>query len=673
MDEKWQSWYASTLIPLLECTPGKELSPILKRDGVDLALLAADTDRTQEYVFESTKLPEIRGGSELLNRLNKTGLPQILAEAGLPTNFVDEASTPGCVIYAGGGGFLALVPASIAAELAAKIEQYYPAQTGQATITCVWLPVTPAEIYAGWGIPPVSLVEVNSYQTGETAEYWPRLAGAYGVAAAQPISEMAFRRYWGFGQIVQAAGVLLRRRKEQPLLRPIIEALPHAMRCQICRIRPAERMYLYFGESWPLCHPCWRKARTQKDEETARGQRSGWAREARSQQVNSFLTWLNREKPELAARYLAGVPLTQIHYAQDLSNLGEACQPRPGYIGFIYADGNRMGRVLESLPTPKDYRQFSRALQNAIERATFQALGENLQAIEVERTSPTGKSLGRGFIHPLEPLVIGGDDVMLITPGDAALPVAVRLGQLFEAELRQLPAEIRVWLPDDLQQLTLSVGVVIASSHNPVRFLRQIAKELCASAKSRAHDELQAGRPTSTLDFLVLKSQSMLRRNIKQLRKSPPYYYKEPGHEAGRYLTAAPYTLAEARRLLELLKQMRQTNFPTSQLQNIVAALHQGRQYGSIHYLYQQARLKARLGPKNFLAHLVEQWPYQTQLDPIPWHRSPHRPGGQVFASIVPDLLELYPFTPKTKATELWSEILTETNDAHHAEHPSNL
>jgi hypothetical protein len=158
----------------------------------------------------------------------------------------------------------------------------------------------------------------------------------------------------------------------------------------------------------------------------------------------------------------------------------------------------------------------------------------------------------------------------------------------------------------------------------------------------------------------------MLRRDVKQLRQTPPCYYEENGHRTGRYLTGAPYTLDEGRRLLRLLKLMRQVDFPTSQLQSLVTALQRGRQYGSVHYLYQQARLKARLGEarqdQNVLARLPQIWRYDDKREPVPWH---HRPGEEegVFASIVPDLLELYPFVPSPTPDDLWREILVEAND----------
>ncbi len=624
MDEKWREWYETVLLPLVGYDPNQPLSPalqaLLNRDPaeVDLALLAADTDRIQEYVFESARLPEIRGGSELLRRLNEEDLPRLVEESGLPSD--------DCVLYSRGGSFLALLPTAVAESLSARIEQLYPQRTGAASITCVWQSVSARNVLYG----------LNGHH--------PSTSDSSSVV--------------GFGGLVQTMGILLRRRKEMPAVRPFIEAIPFAVRCQMCQLRPAETMYRYFEEdNQPLCFVCRQKA-------NAGG--VGRARQGRSAQVNRFLKWLKNDAPEeLSNHYWQNTSAPDTFSAQDLSELGAVCQAQTGrrYIGFIYADGNQMGRVLESLPAPATYRYFSNALSEAVKIAVYQALAENLHPARIERVSPTGRPLGEVCIHPFEPLVSGGDDVMLFTPGHVALPTAVRLAQLFEREMEARAGDI-------LPHPTLSVGVVIADSHNPVRVLQNLAQDLCKRAKKRAHHEAKNGHPTSTIDYFLLKSQSMLRRDIDQLRRTPPYYYEGERTGTGLRLTAAPFTLAEACTLLTILKTMRRQSTPMSQLQSLVAALHRGQQYSSVYFLYQQARAQEKAA---FIGHLTEYWPYDPKLDPIPWHRSPED-GEKILVSILPDLLDLYPLVPRfadlppTARAEaldnLWQPILKEANRA---------
>src|SRR5262249_9130746 len=110
-----------------------------------VGLIAADAVRIQGYVFESPRLPEIRGASGLLDRLNRVHLPALFG-----AEFEDEddnaraeavrawfaaradgarLAAPECVLYAGGGNLLAVAPTSLAPALRAAIEALYSAET----------------------------------------------------------------------------------------------------------------------------------------------------------------------------------------------------------------------------------------------------------------------------------------------------------------------------------------------------------------------------------------------------------------------------------------------------------------------------------------------------------------------------------------------------------------
>lgn len=171
-------------------------------DGLEPpVLLVADADRVSEYVFETPGLPEMRGASAQLKYLNLEDSRVVLQQAGLPIGFVDDQETPpGCLVYAAGGGLLALVPASMATTLRAEIERRYPEHTGAATITCVSVDTTPEEVRQN------------------------------------------------FGDLVRKAGQRLRTAKGQKTLLPFFEMLPFTRRCDACRKRPATKWVAYPGE-----------------------------------------------------------------------------------------------------------------------------------------------------------------------------------------------------------------------------------------------------------------------------------------------------------------------------------------------------------------------------------------------------------------------------------------
>jgi CRISPR-associated protein Cmr2 len=91
-----------------------------------LCLLMGDTDAIKSYVYESHALPDIRGASQILVKREQ----DVFALFG--KRLVKE-----CLIYCGGGGFLALVPASMVEELKQELEKCYLQKTQVATVTVV--------------------------------------------------------------------------------------------------------------------------------------------------------------------------------------------------------------------------------------------------------------------------------------------------------------------------------------------------------------------------------------------------------------------------------------------------------------------------------------------------------------------------------------------------------
>jgi len=318
-------WKEKVLMLLREYAggePSPELQALLDQEGLEVALLAADTDRTQDYVFESVKLPEIRGASELLETLNVQDVPRLFDQHGLPEE---------CILAKGGGSLLALVPPDYADSVARAVEQLYPQETGTATITCDWRTVTPRMILEGY----------------------PR-------DAKSP-----------FGSLVRWASGWLRRRKEDKPPGPFFEAPPQAMRCRSCKQRPAHKIYSYPEGEWPICTVCHNKIE--------------WIGRApaRWSWVKAFN---DRLSPDQRGNYYGEGKYTpgETALAEDLSYIGKACRVREGYIGLIYLDGDGAGEYVLDRPTPKAYQETAKRLTEAAMQATVDALAANLQVVKGE-------------------------------------------------------------------------------------------------------------------------------------------------------------------------------------------------------------------------------------------------------------------------------------------------
>jgi len=211
-------------------------------DAKALCLISADTDRVKSYVFESARLPEVRGASSILTDLNQECLPQLLRrEFRLP---------PECLIYAAGGSALIIAPTALADRIIEAIERLYLEKTLAATITAVSRPCLPLEWAKGIG------------------------------GNAQ------------FGDLVRWVGYDLRKKKEERAFWPFFELTPYTRRCDSCELRPATSPMPSFqvGEEggW-VCEVCYRKKQ--------------WGRREKSQFVQKFAEYAG-EKSIMGAKTL---------------------------------------------------------------------------------------------------------------------------------------------------------------------------------------------------------------------------------------------------------------------------------------------------------------------------------------------------------------------------------
>jgi len=83
-------------------------------DNYEFALIGGDADRVSAYINRSLRLPDLRAGSEIVKKATDE-------VAGV----ISERLGPECVIFAGGGNFLALSPSFMADELMRELESRF--------------------------------------------------------------------------------------------------------------------------------------------------------------------------------------------------------------------------------------------------------------------------------------------------------------------------------------------------------------------------------------------------------------------------------------------------------------------------------------------------------------------------------------------------------------------
>lgn len=178
-------------------------------------LLKADTNRTQDYIFESNRLPDIRGGSRQLSLLNGD-VKSSKAKDSLVSLLQGQA-----VIYVGGGNLLARLPDEPTTQsLQRDIEALYPRETGVVTIATAYI--------------ECKTDDLNNKER--------------------------------FQSVLRHLETRLNYAKRAPQIIPFFERLPFARPCQACGTRPAagfDGRPAY--ESFPLCHLCKKKLELGKE------------------------------------------------------------------------------------------------------------------------------------------------------------------------------------------------------------------------------------------------------------------------------------------------------------------------------------------------------------------------------------------------------------------------
>lgn len=540
-----------------------------------VAIIYGGATKIKGYVFESVKLPEIRGASALLDHINQIDLPALWGRK--PQRTRDDSLTehqgqhyrevrqwferlplaegnpaldaPECVLYASGGNILALAPAEWGRRMATAIEQRYT------EVTLVANSVGVSESF--------SLLEL---QYGRYADkFWkddaqtlPTIHSQAAQLLRQSLGQSDFAEKKGFGELVTVVTGLANRRRAgdglatgEPRWIPFFELSSHARKCTSCDVRPAAQE-LEGGRYF--CHACLKK------QDAGTQARKGDLRKKGYEWIRPWGTWLEQEEGVI------------VHATAD--DLGDIGQGSDNYVGLIYADGNNVGAYIAELRSISAYRQFAKQMLRANEQAVAKAL--------VKHIKPSSEKQA----WPFEIITIGGDDVMLFVPAHQALEIAHDIAQEFDQGMADT-------------NISLSTGVLIMSQSTPVRFASDLTEQLLKSAKGRAKKlkEQAENKSTATIDFMALKGIVMIAENIQAYREIALRQGK-----AGRKqfsLTHRPYTLHELNSLIEATRKLKETNFPRSQLYQIASYLENGYLLRSmIDYAYLVERGKKRSGSR---------------------------------------------------------------------------
>jgi len=288
-----------------------------------------------------------------------------------------------------------------------------------------------------------------------------------------------------------------------------------------------------------------------------------------------------------------------------------------------------MGKKLETLKTRDEYAEFADKADKLIRDVVHQALRRQAQP----------RSVGRREIAPFEILLMGGDDLMLVTAGDLAVSVALDIVDSYERHA--------------LHDLTLSLGLVLTHARFPIYAMHDLAAALLKSAKKVGG---------SALDFAVITAVGS--RDLEWLRDealTDRSFALKPPKDWRYRLTQRPYSLADFAKLCYHARQLQAVRFPRSQLQAMYDGLFVSSLEASLRTITAVGRASTRHSQK--LRAFFEDFggdfgslPYTAP----PWRaessdkclKPDDRPQGQCFSTALSDLVEIYRFVPALEKGE---------------------
>jgi CRISPR-associated protein Cmr2 len=676
-----------------------------------IGMVYGGATKIKQYVFEAAKLQEIRGGSALLDNINLVDLPAFFHgdEDPNPAYFPEcrrskqyceqirnewletdsqfaglaHALIPELIIYSTGGNILAFCPAAVVNQLANAIEKRYTYETLTANSCAAGAVFKPLEIRLGL-LPDQISAETFWFDSFLQARQNPTtkdFVASYIAADENATDEelwQAFCQRKSFNELASKLAILFNQRRSGNAMdgRPsrqfpvMFETHPYLRRDDgDKRLAIAKVKHLpnepWFSESTARKRFVGQIAKVEDVPSTWYRELglTWWPNQTIETWVTKYKNFLDHQNQ--SDQYYGDSTReerSRISEARSIREIGNACR---GFVAYIYADGNNMGGFIQKIKTPQEYQKFSRDIFAATEQSVYKALFAHLHPHQLHGlTDPESEGRNGKWIHPFEIITIGGDDVMLVVPADKALAIAKTLGDEFEKHLAAIP-EYQISDKSDLasihrytselappkpsaSSLSMSTGVLITAETTPIYYAEDLTNQLLKSAKEKAKILYKGGYYGGTVDFLVLKSVTMISSNIKEFREEG--LTKSIGNQRLKFY-AAPYTLYELGGLISVLQILKSAEFPKSQLYQIRGLLERGKRTAILNYRYFRVRLKHE-SQRPLQEAFEDGWCKAKSNDGsvAPWMSFQDADTDLGYETIWRDLVDLYDFVPTPKA-----------------------
>ena len=303
-----------------------------------------------------------------------------------------------------------------------------------------------------------------------------------------------------------------------------------------------------------------------------------------------------------------GYEVTGRNRPEDFNDLGQMSNPT-NYMGLIYADGDSMGKVLESLDNLEEVKQFSEVVDSAIYRSVREAICEYLG--------------DKDKYFPFDILMLGGDDLVMVTTAHKAIEVSMKITEKFSDLTKEGLGK----------PLTLSAGVVIAHTTFPFSSLLSLAEGALKFAKMEAVKRKRRGQKIieGLINFLAVSNSNSLAFD--------DYYQQTLSDKDQRlYRTFRPYSLKNLRYIIETIRYLKRENFPRGKLKGLQDAIFQSRNQSLLEGLAFLRHIQGEKVKKKFMG-FPNYFTTNEQTSDFPWFKE----GDDYYTPFL-DLIELYDF-----------------------------
>ncbi len=210
------------------------------------------------------------------------------------------------------------------------------------------------------------------------------------------------------------------------------------------------------------------------------------------------------------------------------------------YLALIYADGNGMGKAVNECKDLTTRKEFADCIDKAVYQALSAAIAQHLPVLPANGDNPS--------MFPFDILLIGGDDIVIVTPAAYAMDVALTIAKQFHKYTKERDPEKKGH--------TLSIGIVLAPIKYPFGLLQELAESTLKFAKQEgARQQRESAYGATRINFLVVAgSTSHDFKTVYAMLHNRHVRVSGQKNEAAFYATLRPYTVEDLEALLNAIR-----------------------------------------------------------------------------------------------------------------------